>query len=338
MSAPVKTSARKSDAKKRKDPAPQGTTTSAPAPATAPPAAPRDPAPAPANTVPRSFVTRLLSFVSSMIAGLWAMVLLAVDRISAFIGDWLFNGKKALYGLAVTRILFGVTAIGLLASNFGTRLYTFGSGSAWNGELAEPVSEFPKIWVFSAFHAAMGQRRPLHGALPSSRGARRAVRPRVALPDRAPDLLLPLGGLHRGQRHGGRPGRQHVPHRAAAAALRRPRSPVVAGCQASGEVGGVVRPEQPAGAAGNDVPQSRPRGTRRPGVLRLRVRCALQGGWCAVGRGVCGLQPAADRAVRHLAGVERPRHRVGADGHDRELGVDPPAGRLPPHAADASTR
>lgn len=91
-----------------------------------------------------------------MIGGLWSMVLSAIDRISAFVGDWLFNGKKALYGLAVTRILFGITAIGLLASNFSTRLYTFGSGSAWNGELAEPVSEFPKIWIFSAFHAAMG--------------------------------------------------------------------------------------------------------------------------------------------------------------------------------------
>lgn len=154
MSAPVKTAARKTDAKKRKGPAAQSTVTSAPPPAPAPP---REPAPAPAATVPpRSFITRLLTFVSSMIGGLWAMVLSAVDRISAFVGDWLFNGKKALYGLAVTRILFGVTAIGLLASNFSTRLYTFGSGSAWNGELAEPVSEFPKIWVFSAFHAAMG--------------------------------------------------------------------------------------------------------------------------------------------------------------------------------------
>nr|WP_231880234.1 HTTM domain-containing protein [Microbacterium sp. H83] len=84
------------------------------------------------------------------------MVVSAIDRISAFVGDWLFAGKKALYGLAVTRILFGVTALGLLAANFGTRLYTFGSGSAWNGELAEPVSDFPAIWVFSAFHAAMG--------------------------------------------------------------------------------------------------------------------------------------------------------------------------------------
>lgn len=157
MSAPVKTADRRKDAKK-KDSAPRSTIT-APAPASAPPTPPREPAPAPApaSTVPpRSFVTRLLTFVSSMIGGLWSMVLSAIDRISAFVGDWLFHGKKALYGLAVTRILFGLTAIGLLISNFSTRLYTFGSGSAWNGELAEPVSEFPRIWVFSAFHAAMG--------------------------------------------------------------------------------------------------------------------------------------------------------------------------------------
>lgn len=103
-----------------------------------------------------SFPVRLLTFAASMIAGFWAMVLSAIERISAFVENWLFNGKKALYGLAVTRILFGITALGLLTSNFATRLYTFGPGSAWNGELAAPVSDFPKIWIFSAFHAAMG--------------------------------------------------------------------------------------------------------------------------------------------------------------------------------------
>ncbi|MGN7950424.1 HTTM domain-containing protein [Microbacterium sp. 22215] len=167
MSAPIKTSAPRANAPKKdaakkealkkealkKDPQTRPSTT-VPAPASAP-SAPLPPS-APAGAPPRSFVTRLLSFASSMIAGLWSMVLSAIDRISAFVGDWLFHGKKALYGLAVTRILFGVTAIGLLAANFGTRLYTFGSGSAWNGEMAEPVSEFPKIWIFSAFHAAMG--------------------------------------------------------------------------------------------------------------------------------------------------------------------------------------
>nr|WP_232527971.1 HTTM domain-containing protein [Microbacterium suaedae] len=64
----------------------------------------------------------------------------------------MLDTKKSLYGLAVTRILFGLTGIGLLLTNFSTRLYTFGSGSAWNGEGAEPVSDFPKIWIFSWFH------------------------------------------------------------------------------------------------------------------------------------------------------------------------------------------
>lgn len=65
---------------------------------------------------------------------------------------WLLDNKASLYGIAVTRILIGLTGIGLLLSNFSTRLYTFGSGSAWNGEGAEPVSDFPKIWIFSWFH------------------------------------------------------------------------------------------------------------------------------------------------------------------------------------------
>ena len=65
--------------------------------------------------------------------------------------SWLLDSKKSLYGLAVTRILFGLAGIGLLLSNFSSRLYTFGSGSAWNGEAAEPVSAFTRIWLFSLF-------------------------------------------------------------------------------------------------------------------------------------------------------------------------------------------
>ncbi len=157
MSAPTRTPTKrgtktgvpKKIGEKKQDAAPARP--SAPASAPTAPAAPSAPAPPQA-----SFPTRVLTFASSMIAGFWAMVLSAVERISAFVASWLFDGKKALYGLAVTRILFGITAIGLLAANFSTRLYTFGSGSAWNGELAQPVSDFPQIWVFSAFHAAMG--------------------------------------------------------------------------------------------------------------------------------------------------------------------------------------
>ena len=135
------------DTRKKTDAAPKKPPVTSPAPEV------REPEP---ETAQASLPTRLLTFAASMIAGFWNMLLSAVDRVSAFVFDWLFSGKKALYGLAVTRILFGVTALGLLASNFSTRLYTFGAGSAWNGELAEPVSDFPKIWIFSAFHAAMG--------------------------------------------------------------------------------------------------------------------------------------------------------------------------------------
>ena len=98
-------------------------------------------------------VARFFSFIGSVIAAAWLSFANTIGDALAFFENWLFNGKKALYGIAVTRIVFGVTAFGLLVSNFSTRLYTFGSGSAWNGEIAEPVSDFPKIWLFSAFHA-----------------------------------------------------------------------------------------------------------------------------------------------------------------------------------------
>ncbi|WP_091229618.1 HTTM domain-containing protein [Microbacterium sp. 3J1] len=154
MSAPVKTGAPRPKAPKKTDAVPQRIADPVTDPVSAPAPAPSAPSAPPPQQA--SLPARVLTFAASMIAGFWAMVVSAIDRISAFVGDWLFSGKKALYGLAVTRILFGVTALGLLASNFSTRLYTFGSGSAWNGELAQPVSDFPKIWVFSAFHAAMG--------------------------------------------------------------------------------------------------------------------------------------------------------------------------------------
>src|SRR5699024_9782473 len=65
---------------------------------------------------------------------------------------WLVDAKHARYGLAITRILLGATALGLLATNFRTRFYGFGSASAWNGEMAQPQSDFPQIWLFSLFH------------------------------------------------------------------------------------------------------------------------------------------------------------------------------------------
>ncbi len=98
-------------------------------------------------------VARFGGFVGSIISAVWMAAMNGIGSAIAWFERWLFDGKKALYGLAVTRMMFGLTALGLLLANFSTRLYTFGSGSAWNGEIASPVSDFPRIWLFSLFHA-----------------------------------------------------------------------------------------------------------------------------------------------------------------------------------------
>ncbi len=99
---------------------------------------------------------RILTFVGSLIAQFAQTTTVAATRTFSAANHWLHDSKKALYGLAVTRILFGLTGLGLLLTNFNTRYYSFGSGSAWNREMADPLSDFPKIWLFSSFHNAMG--------------------------------------------------------------------------------------------------------------------------------------------------------------------------------------
>ena len=69
--------------------------------------------------------------------------------------EMLTGRYHATYGLAVTRILIGFTGLGLILTNFNARHYAFGVGSAWNGEIAEPKSDFPNIWLFSLFHQAV---------------------------------------------------------------------------------------------------------------------------------------------------------------------------------------
>ncbi|WP_248279014.1 HTTM domain-containing protein [Brevibacterium sp. 'Marine'] len=69
--------------------------------------------------------------------------------------EMLTGRYHATYGLAVTRILIGLTGLGLILTNFSARHYAFGVGSAWNGEIAEPKSDFPNIWLFSLFHRAV---------------------------------------------------------------------------------------------------------------------------------------------------------------------------------------
>src|SRR5690625_3799069 len=52
--------------------------------------------------------------------------------------EMLTGRYHATYGLAVTRILIGLTGLGLILTNFNARHYAFGVGAAWNGEIAEP--------------------------------------------------------------------------------------------------------------------------------------------------------------------------------------------------------
>lgn len=99
----------------------------------------------------RSVGTFIRLLIVHVCTTLWATLVTGINWVER----WLLDGKHALYGIAVTRILMGVSALGLLLSNYRTRLYSFGSGSAWNGEAVEPVSDFPSIWLFSAFHQAI---------------------------------------------------------------------------------------------------------------------------------------------------------------------------------------
>ncbi|WP_449283318.1 HTTM domain-containing protein [Leucobacter sp.] len=100
----------------------------------------------------RTPIARFGAFAGSVIGAAWTAVVEGLGAAVLFCERWLFDGKKAVYGLAVTRMLFGGAMLGLLLSNFGTRLYTFGSGSAWNGEIRQPASDFPNIWLFSLFN------------------------------------------------------------------------------------------------------------------------------------------------------------------------------------------
>lgn len=74
-------------------------------------------------------------------------VVQTIRRIEHFIsGDY-----KAQYGIAVTRMLMGITGIGLLLTNWNARFYVFGHAYAWSGEISSPPSDFPDIWLFSLF-------------------------------------------------------------------------------------------------------------------------------------------------------------------------------------------
>lgn len=100
----------------------------------------------------RPELPRAFTFLGSILSEVFVKLALIIVAAFSAVKVYLFEGKKALYGTAIMRVLFGFTGLGILLTNWSTRLYSFGAGSAWNGELAEPVSDFPKIWIFSLFH------------------------------------------------------------------------------------------------------------------------------------------------------------------------------------------
>lgn len=96
-----------------------------------------------------------LRFAGLLLWVAWRAMIDALRAVTRICEQWLVGGKKALYGLAVARILFGGAMLGVLLSNFSTRLYTFGSGAAWNGEAAFPASPFLDYGVFGVFQRAV---------------------------------------------------------------------------------------------------------------------------------------------------------------------------------------
>ena len=100
----------------------------------------------------RGLIGSVGALTGSLLGALFALVGRGIDETISYIERWLLDAKRAQYGLAVTRILLGLTGLGLLATNFRTRYYSFGSGSAWNGEATEPVT-LPQIWISSCWPA-----------------------------------------------------------------------------------------------------------------------------------------------------------------------------------------
>ena len=100
----------------------------------------------------RAYLVGVGRFVTALAAAFGNLIESLASRGLRYTETWLTGTKHAKYGLAVTRILLGLTGVGLLLTNLRTRLYTFGAGSAWNGEAAHPTSEFPRMWIFSLFH------------------------------------------------------------------------------------------------------------------------------------------------------------------------------------------
>lgn len=97
---------------------------------------------------------RLLRTLTLSLNAAALAVVSTMARLVAVVEEWLLGGKRASYGLAVARMLLGVTIIGTVLSNLPTLWYTFGSGAAWTGQLEFPTSSFATIPPFSFVNQA----------------------------------------------------------------------------------------------------------------------------------------------------------------------------------------
>ncbi|MEO7018083.1 MAG: HTTM domain-containing protein, partial [Leifsonia sp.] len=100
-----------------------------------------------------SILRRVQNVASAIVRDVPAAIAAMLHAFVSWFEGWLLDSKKATYGIAVARIGLSTAALGILVSNFSTRLYTWGAGGAWSGDIASPRSDFPQIWIFSAFQA-----------------------------------------------------------------------------------------------------------------------------------------------------------------------------------------
>lgn len=66
-----------------------------------------------------------------MIGEAWRALARGLSGLADSGEKWLFDGKKATYGMAVMRILLGLMVVGSLAANFADRHYVWGAGARW---------------------------------------------------------------------------------------------------------------------------------------------------------------------------------------------------------------
>ena len=76
-----------------------------------------------------------------------------VRGTEARLENWLFADKHALFGVAMCRILAGISIVGLLATNFGSRIALVGPASSWAWP-SRDVSDFPILGLVAGHSAA----------------------------------------------------------------------------------------------------------------------------------------------------------------------------------------